>query len=290
MKKLLFLGLFFLLILRTPVFADVKFFSEEGKFGAKDEQGNVVVEAKYHKLIRLGDKTLLAQKKNKFGIIDFCGKEIVPIKYRQAERVLGEYAKLGNYGKYGLYDKNGTLVIPHEYDSIDLLFGGMLLTYKNYKYGVIDFSGRVILDNLFDEIYMPKSNIMRLQYQGNWYEIEQVTADTLTLPVDVKTVTTSSDFKVTNLMVNTGVMSGYSVLTFSDYIIKILSSISPAHERTIDQLMLSQGADTVNILLKFSWIPKYPFAFARNYYHNMRNPNSGILSGARANLKKKIRE
>ena len=43
MKKLLFLGLFFILMFQTPVFADVKFFSEEGKFGAKDEQGNVVL-------------------------------------------------------------------------------------------------------------------------------------------------------------------------------------------------------------------------------------------------------
>ena len=71
MKKLLFLGLFFILIFQTPVFADVKFFNEDGKFGAKDEQGNIVVKPKYNKLIRLGDKTLLAQKKNKFGIIDF---------------------------------------------------------------------------------------------------------------------------------------------------------------------------------------------------------------------------
>lgn len=215
---------------------------------------------------------------------------LVPLKYRHVERVLGSYAKLGTYGDFGLYDSTGFAVIPPVYDSIDLLFGGMLLTHKNYMYGVSDFKGKVILDNIFDDIYMPKSNIMRLQYKGQWYEIEQVTSDTLKLPDDVKSVATNSDYRVTNIVVTTGVVSGYSVLTFSDYIIKLISSISPAHEDTIDQLMFSQGADTVSILIKCSWIPKYPLAYARNYYRYIRNPNNGPLSDIRTKLMKKIRK
>ena len=52
--------------------------------------------------------------------------------------------------------------------------------------------------------------------------------------------------------------------------------------------MFSQGADTVNILIKFSWLPKYPFAYARNYYKYIRNPNNGPLSNVRNKLKKKF--
>ncbi len=163
------------------------------------------------------------------------------------------------------------------------------MTYKNYKYGVTDFKGKVLLNNLFDDIYMPKPNIMRLSYLGQWYEIEQVSSKTLSLPDDVKTVETNPDYKVTSIVVNTGVVSGYSVLTFTDYLIKLISSISPAHEETIDELMLSQGAETVNILLKFTWLPKYPFAYARNYYRYVRNPNNGPLSGIRKKLIKKIK-
>ena len=84
-------------------------------------------------------------------------------------------------------------------------------------------------------------------------------------------------------------MSGYSVLTFSDYLIKIFSSISPAHEDTIDELMLSQGADTVNILVKLTWIPKYPVVYVKKYYENVRNPNNGPLSGVRKELKQKAK-
>ena len=289
MKKLL---IFIFIIFFASVgisYADVKIISEENKFGISDENNNILVKPVYNKIIRLGDKGFLVQKKVKFGIINENGEVLVPIKYRHVERVLGKYAKLGNYSDFGLYDETGFAIIPPIYDSIDLLFGGMFLTYKDFKYGVTDYKGKVLLDNLFEDIYMPKPNIMRLCYKGQWYEIEQVSAKTLTLPDDVKTISANPDYKVSSLVVNTGVVSGYSLLTFTDYIIKILSSISPAHEDTIDELMLSQGADTVNILIKFTWLPKYPFAYARNYYRHFRNPNNGPLSDVRQNLINKIK-
>lgn len=289
MKKLLYFLILILLILKNSAYADVIIYSENNKFGIKDENQKIIVNSEYSKIIRLGDSSFIAQKKNKYGIIDKCGNVIVPLKYRHAERVLGQYVKLGNYGDFGLYDSTGFAIIPPVYDSIDLLFGGMLLTYKNYKYGIADFKGKIILDNIFDDIYMPKSNIMRLEYKGNWYEIENVKSDTLTLPYDVKTVKENSDFKVTNIVVNTGVVSGYSILTFTDYLIKLISSISPAHEDTIDQLMLSQGAETVSIFIKLSWLPKYPFNYARNYYRYIRNPNTGSLTGIRNKLRNKIK-
>lgn len=288
MKKLLFLICTTFFLIQNSSLGQINIYSEDNKFGIKNEQQEIVVKPIYNKIIRLSDESFIVQKKNKFGIINKDGEILVPIKYRHVERVLGKYAKLGNYGDFGLYDETGFAVIPPIYDSIDLLFGGMLLTYKDYKYGVSDFNGKVILENIFDDIYMPKPNIMRIEYNGQWYEIEQVTSDTLKLPDDVKTVKTSSDFKVTNIVVSTGVVSGYSVLTFTDYLIKLISSISPAHEDTIDELMLSQGAETVSILIKLTWLPRYPFSYARNYYKYIRNPNNGPLSSIRKKLLKKM--
>lgn len=289
MKKLSLLILIILFISQNVSFSQPIIFSEKNKFGIKDECENIIVPSVYNKIIRLGDCAYIVQKKNKFGVINQDGEVLVPIKYRNVERILGKYAKLGNYADFGLYDETGFAVIPPVYDSIDLLFGGMLLTYKNYKYGVSDFSGKVLLDNKFDDIYMPKPNIMRIQYNGKWYEIEQVSSDTLTLPDDARTIATNSDFKVTDIVVNTGVISGYSVLTFSDYLIKLFSSISPAHEDTIDELMLSKGAETVSILIKLTWLPQYPFYYARNYYKYIRNPNNGPLTNVRNTLKNKIK-
>lgn len=268
--------------------ASVKVYSEANLFGLKGADDSVIVTPMYKKMIRLGDSSFLVQKKNKFGLVDYNGNVLVPIKYSHAERVLGKYLKIGNANKYALYDEKGNEIIPREYSSIDLLFGGMVLTCKDFKYGVVDFSGRTILENKFDDIYMPKSNIMRINYNGVWYEIEQVRGETLALPKDVQDIKGDENFKISELIAKPGTATGYSVVTFTDYLLKIFSSISPAHEKTIDELMLSQGAETVSIFIKLGWLPMYPVVYVRNYYNTVRTPNNGPLSDVKYELKRRL--
>lgn len=270
---------------------DLTTFSQNERWGFKDKNGNIIVEPIYKKLIRLGDSSWIVQnKRNKFGLIDNCGNVIVPIKYNHADRLVTKFAKFGNTYDYGVYDEYGNTIVEPKFSKIDILYGKMFLTYKNYKYGIVGFDGKTILENEFEDIYMPKPNVMRIKYQGRWIELEQVNADTLTLPADAKhNLATKEDLDLRNIVVNTGVVSGYSVLTFSDYVIKMFSSISPAHEDTVDELMLSQGADTMNIFMKLTWLPKYPFVYARKYYENVRNPNNGPLTDIRDELKQQIK-
>ena len=262
---------------------DLTTFSQNERWGFKDKNGNIIVEPIYKKLIRLGDSSWIVQnKKNKFGLIDNCGNVIVPIKYNHADRMVTKFAKFGNTYDYGIYDEYGNTIVEPKFSKIDILYGKMFLTYKNYKYGIVGFDGKTILENEFD--------VMRIKYQGRWIELEQVNADTLTLPADAKhNLATKEDLDLRNIVVNTGVVSGYSVLTFSDYVIKLFSSISPAHEDTIDELMLSQGADTMNIFMKLTWLPKYPFVYARKYYENVRNPHNGPLTDIRDELKQQMK-
>lgn len=270
---------------------DLTTFSQNERWGFKDKNGNIIVEPIYKKLIRLGDSSWIVQnKKNKFGLIDNCGNIIVPIKYNHADRLVTKFAKFGNTYDYGVYDEYGNTIVEPKFSKIDILYGKMFLTYKNYKYGIVGFDGKTILENEFEDIYMPKPNVMRIKYQGRWIELKQVNADTLTLPADAKhNLATKEDLDLRNIVVNTGVVSGYSVLTFSDYVIKLFSSISPAHEDTVDELMLSQGADTMNIFMKLTWLPKYPFVYVRKYYENVRNPNNGPLTDIRDELKQQIK-
>lgn len=266
-------------------------FSNEKKnvlFGLKDKSGNIIVDAQYKKLIRVGNSAWIINKKNKYGMIDCSGNILVEPKFRHVDRMLGKYVKLGNENNYGVYNEFGEAIIPNEYMSVDLLFGGMFLVKKNYKYGVVDRNGKLILNTIFDDIYMPKPNIMRIQYNGQWYEIEQIVSGEFQLPDDVKNIKENSDFRVTKFVTDPLTASGYSAVTFTDYILKIFSSISPSHEETIDELMFSQGADTVNIFIKCSWLPKYPFTFAKKYYHNIRTPNNGPLNNVKNELKQKM--
>ena len=277
------------LIKASVSMSDLTVFSgKKNLFGLKDNEGNIIVEPQYKKLIRLGDSSWIVLKKNKYGLIDNNGNYIIQPKYSHVERILGKYLKIGNNNNFAIYNDKGEVIIPPEYSSIDILFGGMFLTKKNYKYGISDKNGTVLLDNIFDDIYMPKPNIMRVQYNGQWYEIEQIAGGEIQLPDDIKHIKENSDFKVTAFIKDPVTASGYSAVTFTDYFLKIFSSISPSHEDTIDELMLSQGAETVNILIKFTWLPKYPFTFAKNYYHNIRTPNNGPLSSIKNDLKQKM--
>ena len=257
-------------------------------FGLKDKSGNIVVDAQYKKLIRLGTSSWIINKKNKYGIMDSSGNLLVEPKFRHVDRMMLKYVKLGNENDYGVYDEKGEIILPNEYMTINMLFGGMFLIKKNYKYGVADRNGNIILKPIFDEIYMPKPNIMRIEYNGQWYEIEQIAGGEIELPEDVKNIKENKNFKVTEFVKDPLTASGYSAVTFTDYFLKIFSSISPSHEETIDELMLSQGADTVNIFIKCTWLPKYPFTFAKKYYHNIRTPNNGPLSNVKSDLKKKL--
>ena len=300
MKKfLLFLGL--VIIFQGSAFAVtgsveknvtanavVKVFKNDKYFGLKDANDNIIVEPEYKKMILLGDTSHIVQKGSKFGLIDKSGNILVPIKYSHVERILGKYLKIGRGNKYALYDEYGKEILPREYSSIDLLFGGMILTRKDFKYGIVDMNGKTILENKFDDIYMPKPNVMRISYEGQWYEIEQVRGETFTLPQDVQAIKGDENFKIFELITNPGTATSYSVVTFTDYFLKLFSSISPAHEQTIDELMLSQGAETVSILLKLTWLPKYPFTYARNYINSVRTPNNGPLSDVKYELKRQL--
>jgi len=289
MKRFFTLITIGLLLTSSALANDVKVFSEKNKFGLQDTEGNKITQAQYSKLIRLGEEGWIAQRKSKYGLLNSKGEILIPLKYRHVDRLTSKFVKLGNDNDFAVYNERGEVIVEPKYSSISMLFGGMFLTKKDYKYGIVDKNGRVILENKFDDIYMPKPNIMRIQYNGEWYEIEQVKNSEFELPEDIKSVKDNDNFKVTAFIKDPVTASGYSAVTFTDYFIKIFSSISPSHEETIDELMLSQGADTVSILMKMTWLPKYPWTFVKNYYHNIRTPNNGPLTNIKYELKQKIK-
>ncbi len=264
-------------------------YQEKNKFGLKKSNGEKITKPIYKKLIRLGDNSWIVQYKTKYGLIDYNGDYIILPKYRNVQRIANRFVKFGNDNDYGLYDEYGFTIIQPEYSSIDLLYGKMFLTRKNFRYGIMDINGNTILENEFDDIYMPKPNVMMVQYDGNWSKIETLSESEITLPYDIENVSGNTDFKITNLVVNTGVGASYSVVTLTDYLLKIIASISPAYEATIDELMYSQGADTISILMKLSWLPKFPFVYIKQYYRQLRSPNSGPLANTRSSLKKQLR-
>ena len=96
-----------MLMLQNVSFARPTVFSEDGKFGLKNEQGETIVDAKYKKLIRLGESSWIMQSGSKFGIIDDSGTVLVDAKYSKADRILGKFAKFAKGDKFGIFDEKG---------------------------------------------------------------------------------------------------------------------------------------------------------------------------------------
>ena len=289
MKKVALI-IYLLLICNQFVQAESIVYSDNNKFGLKDNKGNIIIKAEYKKLVRLGETAWIMQDGTKFGIIDDNGNVLVKAKYNQAERVLGKFVKFRKGDKYGIFDEMGFEILPVEYSSIDLLYGGMFVTAKNYMYGITDLNGQIILDNIFDDIYMPDFNTLIIVYNGRVLEIKREGQGSVSVPFDIQTI--HEDLSTLNFSDITGsplVSTGYYSVTFTDYILKLFSSISPAYEQTIDELMFSQGADTVSVLVKCSWIPMFPFVYAKKYYKNVVAPFNGPLSKTKRSLKQKIK-
>ena len=297
MKKfiiLLFLILFsFQLRANAYTTNEIKVYESDNHkyYGLKISDEEIITDAEYRKLIRLGDTSWIFQKKNyKFGLMDCEGNILVEPKYTHAERILDTWVKLGNERDYGLYDSKGEIIIPPEFRAIEPLFGRRFLTYKNFKYGIYSEKGEELLSNKYDFIYMPTPKVLRIKEGTTWYEIEQTSKDSsINLPdATIKDIDTDvTDIK--QMVKNTGVGAGYGLVTATDYTLKIFSTISLAYEDTIDELMFSKGVETISILAKFSWIPKFPVVYLRKYYENILAPDNSPLSGVRNDLIEQIK-
>jgi len=290
MKKLLFIALALFIQNVFAIENIVQTYSENNKFGliVNNEK---ITEPVYKKLIRIGDNSWLFLKRNKYGIISNTGEILVNDKFENAYRFSGgRFVKLGSKGKYALFNEFGQALTEQEYTTIDILYGKMFLVQKNYKYGLINFDGDIILAPIADDIYMPEPSIIKLKFDNTWVEIEQKNKGTIELPVDLALVGENDKFKITEFANKPIASTGYGVISASDYFIKLFSSISPAYEQTIDELILNHGADTATILIKSSWLVKFPFDYTRNYINTLNAPNNGPLSDIKNDLKNKIKE
>lgn len=262
----------------------VEIYSKKNKFGLRSSN-DIVTQPIFKKIIKLGDSSWVVQYKGKYGLLNSNGEYLIQPKYRVADRMPENRVKFGSNNDFGLYDEFGQVIIPPEYSSIDILCRGMFLTCKNYKYGIMSADGTLILENKFESIYMAQPNLMIVQYKGVQYSIESISEFSLEHDKDES----DENFKISHFVVNTGVVSGYSVVTLTDYVLKMLSVLSPAYESTIDELMFSQGAETISILMKFTWLPKFPVVYVKNYYRHLRQPDSSPLAPTRNSLKKQMK-
>jgi hypothetical protein len=146
-------------------------FKQNGKYGIKNADGSVSVQALYDNLHSLGNGLFAATRRdvvyeNTWGVIDGKGREIIPFIYGGIEAasyptrstgplLCNRYSSEG----YWLLGRDGRFITPRDnpyYSAVYFNAVGLAKVYRNGKHGVIDHTGKVVIpieySTVFDEL------------------------------------------------------------------------------------------------------------------------------------------
>lgn len=120
-------------------------------WGVEDDEGNVIVEPRYHD--RYGYHAGLApvSRDGKFGVINKIGKEIIPLEYEGAFVADEDRIWAMKDGLYALIDTTNKVITPPNYQTGSLFVNGIAYVQKGEKFGFVDKSGKVVIPFIYDE-------------------------------------------------------------------------------------------------------------------------------------------
>ena len=140
-------------------------FKVNNLYGVIDENGTVIIDANYDKIIipnpsidlfacYKGEKANILNSKNERILDKFDSVE--PIKLKNVANTLSYEKSVLKYkkdAKYGLISFNGKTITKNVYDSLENLqpTEGKFLVSQNSKYGVIDLNGNKLVDTKYDQ-------------------------------------------------------------------------------------------------------------------------------------------
>jgi len=133
-------------------------FEKKGKYGFKDENGVVVIDAKYKYVKEFSEGLAAVQTKDKWGFIDKTGTMVLAAEFVDVASFsegLAAVKKSFTSGT-GYINSQGEEVLPFEFSSVSQFHGGNamegeMIDFKA-KFGFIDKSGKVSLDPVYDQI------------------------------------------------------------------------------------------------------------------------------------------
>ena len=121
-------------------------FSGSGKYGFKDNKGNIMIAAKYDSCNRFDEGLASVKLNSKWGFIDKTGKEVIPIKYDFVTRFNNGSSNVQLNNKWGFIDKAGKEIVPVKYQKTgNFIEYGLVLIQQNDKWGYADDSGKEII-------------------------------------------------------------------------------------------------------------------------------------------------
>ena len=142
-------------------FAVIEF---EGKDGAINKKGEIIIPFEYSHLIDFDEQTeliLACNSENFWGFINWKNETIIPFDYSYASIFSEDYnlSAVCKNGKYGCINRNNQEIIPIEYDSITSISFDKMGVCKNQKWGIINLQNQQIIDFKYDFAICVTKNI-----------------------------------------------------------------------------------------------------------------------------------
>lgn len=130
-------------------------FRLSGKWGYKDEQGAVKIEAQFSDALPFVEGLAFAAMTNdgktQYGVIDDKGAWVVSPSYDEVRSYCEDLAAVKIAEKWGYIDTAGTMAITPAYSNAYDFSGGLARVTRNGKYGFIDTTGAMVIANEYDD-------------------------------------------------------------------------------------------------------------------------------------------
>lgn len=137
-------------------------FQDGEAYGLKNEKGEIVIRAKYDKLIPLSDinkKYYLAKKQDKYGIVDKDDKVIIPFDYTVLGYINKDVLIVGEGKSFSLMDKDLKDIGNHNFTNLSFMTGSAV--YSNYFDAAKQ--AKKIISNITDTTFFKTKKGMHLR-------------------------------------------------------------------------------------------------------------------------------
>lgn len=127
-------------------------YQENGKFGFKNQNGEVVIPAKYGAVGCFSEGLVSVTINGKDGYINHAGELVIPTIYDFTNYFSQGLAVACKDGKFGYIDKQGNTVIDFIYDDARDFFEpeGFAAVRKDGKEGLIDRKGDIVMPIIYE--------------------------------------------------------------------------------------------------------------------------------------------
>lgn len=144
------------------------FKDNKGKYGYKDEKGNVIINPKYEDASGFYEGLASVELKGKYGFIDESGNVIIPFVYNYATVFSEGLAPVLLKGKYGYINKTGIVVIPFKFENAKIFREGLAYVKLNGRHGFIDKDGDEIIPIKYEDAGLFHEGLVSVKLNGKY--------------------------------------------------------------------------------------------------------------------------